>query len=647
MKFKSILACGLAMGVAVLASPLALATDLVVQDMHQAFKANDRKTLSALLPKAQGHALESWAGYWELKARLAEATPDEVNAYLTRHSGTYAEDRMRNDWLLLLGQRRDWAAFEAEFTKFRMRDDRELNCYAAVIAHLKTGADTAAEVKHHWHAQRDADDGCNFAADRLFDAKRLSANDVWLKARLAIEANRLRAASRAVEIVSPEYAPKLAEAYGKPSAVIKRATASRAGKEMQLLAVIRLATLDAVAAATELSRAEANLSSEQRSYAWGVVGKYANLKLDPQALQHFAQAKTEHLSDDLLAWQARAALRASQWNTVRRSIEAMSPAAQSDATWIHWRAEALTRLGHAGDAQKLLERIASPRGFYELMAMEKLGRPILAPTRPEALTALERDAARQHPGLRRALALIGLGLRPEGVREWNYSTSLETPGGMTDRQLLAAAQWACEQQVWDRCINTSERSKDAFDHEQRFPMPFKDAVLARTKSMGLDPAYVYGLIRQESRFITDARSHVGASGLMQVMPPTAKWTAKRIGLTQFKPSDITDIDTNIHIGTGYLKLVLDDMGGSEPLAAAAYNAGPGRPRAWRNGPTLDGAIWAENIPFNETRDYVKKVSANATLYAAIITGKPQSIRERVGQIGPRSAQAPDDNKELP
>ena len=169
----------------------------------------------------------------------------------------------------------------------------------------------------------------------------------------------------------------------------------------------------------------------------------------------------------------------------------------------------------------------------------------------------------------------------------------------------------------------------------------------RANGIGLDPAYVYGLIRQESRFIMDARSHVGASGLMQVMPATAKWTAKKIGLTGFTPDQITDKETNVTIGTGYLKLVLDDFGGSMPMAAAAYNAGPSRPRRWRDGPVLEGAIWAENVPFQETRDYVKKVLSNTTNYAAIITGKPQSLKARLGQVGPRSAAAPAENTELP
>ena len=218
---------------------------------------------------------------------------------------------------------------------------------------------------------------------------------------------------------------------------------------------------------------------------------------------------------------------------------------------------------------------------------------------------------------------------------------------MTEREMLATAAWACEQQVWDRCINTSERMRNLFDAELSFPMPFREEVIRRTREIDLDPAYVYGLIRQESRFVMDARSHVGAAGLMQVMPATAKWTARKIGLNNFTVDQLNQRDTNIAIGTGYLKLVLDNFEGSQALAAAAYNAGPSRSRRWRNGPVIEGAIWAENVPFNETRDYVKKVLSNATAYAALISGQPQSLKSRLGMIGPRDVAAQPDNAELP
>jgi soluble lytic murein transglycosylase len=243
------------------------------------------------------------------------------------------------------------------------------------------------------------------------------------------------------------------------------------------------------------------------------------------------------------------------------AVEAMDSAKQ-DSTWIYWKARGQLAANPTAteplrlEALASLQSIASVKGFYEQLAMEELGLAITAPAKPEALTPQEKTVAAQNAGLQRALKALSLGLRSEGNREWNYTTNLHTPGGMSERELLAAADLACSKQVWDRCINTSERTKLAIDFDQRFPMPLKDTVLRRTKEIQLDPAYVYGLIRQESRFIMDAKSVVGAAGLMQVMPATAKWTAKKIGMTNFQPNQITDQEINVAIGTGYLKLVL-------------------------------------------------------------------------------------------
>jgi soluble lytic murein transglycosylase len=289
-----------------------------------------------------------------------------------------------------------------------------------------------------------------------------------------------------------------------------------------------------------------------------------------------------------------------------------------------------------------MNSIAGRMHFYGKLAAEDLGQGVVLPAKPAPLTPEEIEAARSHPGLVRALQLIVLGLRNEGVREWNYSLR-----GMGDRELLAAAQLACDREVWDRCINTSDRTRAEIDIDQRFPMPFRTEVQARAREIGLDPAYVYGLIRQESRFVMDARSSVGASGLMQIMPSTARWTARKIGL-DFTPDLITDRDVNLRLGTSYLKLVLDDFDGSQAMAAAAYNAGPSRPRRWREGPSLEAAIWAENIPFNETRDYVKKVLSNATYYAVLLNGQPPSLKTRLGRpIGPRDDAAPPPDKDIP
>ena len=626
--------------------------DEVILEMNQAFKKGDRKRLSALLPQVQAHPLVAWAAYWELSTRLDTAATQDVRDFLNRFVGSYQEDRLRNDWLLQLGRQRDWTTFAAEYPKFRMNDDRSVRCYA-LLNEVNSGPasnSVSTEVQTLWLGQKDADEGCAAAAEVQIKAGKLAPLVAWQRARLGFENDRSRIATQAVGMVNPDWVPKVASIYLNPARFLNEKSGAKGSHPAELvtLALIRLANSDIEAAAKELKqpRWKALLSAEERSWVWGVIGKRAARRLSDESLSYFVQGQDGLMHSDHLAWKARAALRAGAWAQVEATIAAMDSAQAQDPTWVYWRARALMTLktpAASAKAQTLYQSIASIKGFYEQLALEELGRLLSLPPAPAPVTAIEKEAALSDPGLSRALAAIDIGLRSEGVREWNYAVSLHQRGGMSDRELLAAAQVACDNQVWDRCINTSERTKTVVDMAQRFPLPYRQEVLERTAQIGLDPAYVYGLIRQESRFVMDARSSVGASGLMQVMPATARWTAKKIGLTEFKPHHITERDTNIAIGTGYLKLVLDSFDGSLPLSAAAYNAGPSRSRNWRGqdgAPTLEAAIWAENVPFNETRDYVKKVLSNTTNYATLITGKPQSLKARLGKVGPVTSSSP-------
>ncbi|KQW40695.1 lytic transglycosylase [Rhizobacter sp. Root404] len=639
--------------------------DPTLLDAREAFRKKDRARLAALRSVAVANRLPlaMWVDYWELTNRIGEVQQAEVNEFSARWPGTYVEDRFRNDWLLELGKRRDWANFAVEYPRFRMNDDREVSCYALLLDQ-RDGKDVRDAALAAWLAQRDADDGCGLLAATLTDAKQFTAADAWRKARFAIDVGRPRAARQAVALIGIAPASAVAELADNPARYLaKHASASsRTGAELTTLALMRMASSDADAAATQLNdRWDRALPADLAAWAWASVGKQAAMKLQPEAADYYQRAAQRAAKagreldwpDDTLAWKVRAALRAdngkARWQQVSQAVNAMTPSEQREPAWVYWKARALNAIAldsQEGDSMRSLAReqlgsIAAQLNFYAALAAENLGQPVWLPARPQPLTPAEREAAARQPGLVRALQLIDAGLRSEGVREWNYSIR-----GMSDRELLAAAQLACDREVWDRCINTSERTKSEIDMEQRFPMPFRKEVIAKAGEIGLDPAYVYGLIRQESRFIMDARSTVGASGLMQLMPATARWTAKKIGLT-YTHDLITDRDTNLRLGTNYLKLVLDDMGGSQALAAAAYNAGPGRPRRWRDGPPLEPAIWAENVPFAETRDYVKKVLSNATYYAAQLGAQAPSLKQRLGRpIAPAAAGNPLD-KELP
>ena len=637
--------------------------DTLIVDAREALRKKDRARLSAARTQslAERHPLAQWVEHWDLQNRINEVSQAEMDTFFARWSGTYVEDRMRNDWLLELGKRRDWVNFAREFPRFRMNDDREVTCFALLVEH-QAGKDVRGAARDAWFAVRDPDDGCTLLATTLVDARAFSPDLVWARVRLAVEQGRQRSARNLVGLIHKTTPAVMPELWDKPERFLARKSADNhaISHDLVVLALSRLASSDPAAAAAQMDeRWSKRLAAPLAAWAWSQIGRQAALRLQGDASDQFQQGFTAlgkadmTWSDDVLAWQVRAALRATpiRWGQVVQAVGAMSVAEQADPAWRYWRARAVAALAPAGvdgdavraTARVIFEDMSEQMHFYGNLAASDLGRALTIPPKPAPLLADERVGARANPGLTRALQLIALGLRNEGVREWNYSLR-----GMDERALLAAAQWACEREVWDRCINTSDRTRREIDLEQRFPTPFRQAVVAQARSIGLDPALVYGLIRQESRFIMDARSHVGASGLMQLMPATARWTAKKVGMN-FTPDMINDRDTNLKLGTTYLKLVLDDFDGSMAMAAAAYNAGPSRPRRWREGATLEPAIWAENIPFNETRDYVKKVLSNAMYYSALLNPGPVgAIKSRLGQsIAPRGATAPAVNNELP
>ncbi|AGX88005.1 lytic transglycosylase domain-containing protein [Candidatus Symbiobacter mobilis] len=610
--------------------------DAVIVRMHEAFQKNDSTTLQALLPQARGHLLAPWAAYWALRVRLDTASDAEVATFLRSHAGTYHEDRLRNDWLLVLGQRRDWPRFTQMLAGYRMHDDPAVRCYTLARDLLTTAIPNAEEVRSLWFALKAPDDACALAAQSHLAAGHLTADDVWEKARIAAQGGHLRTAKQAVEMVAPAAMLLADEALERPERFLhslpRRDVLSR---ELATLALLRLATQFPHRAAAELARRWGRyLYEPQRAWVWGAIGRQAMLDRSGGALDYFRYARPERQTDDHLAWRVRAALCQSHWSEVRRSIEAMRPDVAAQPVWVYWYARSLLQPGALPSQRKkahaALQRIASTGGFYEMLALEELGQLIAPPPRPAPLTAEERRQARSNPGLQRALAAIAVGLRAIGIREWNYTTSLHTPGGMDDRSLLAAAELACQKQMWDRCIHTSERARKDIDISLRYPMPYREAIVRPSTMAGLDPAFVLGLIRQESRFLVDASSGVGATGLMQLMPRTARWMAADVGMAGFAPEQLTDTDVNLRLGTAYLRHLVDGFAGALPMATAAYNAGPARPRQWRCGPAaIDSAAWIESIPFGETRDYVKKVLANATMYAALLTGQPQSLRSRL------------------
>jgi soluble lytic murein transglycosylase len=493
---------------------------------------------------------------------------------------------------------------------------------------------TLPEARSLWFLTRDLPDSCTPLLNALVTSGAISTEDLWSRIRVSLETGRVTQARRIAEWLPAGEAPEprsLERAASNPAGYLERGAPnlkSRADRETVMFAVHRLARVAPSQAARHWTRLEDRFSPEERAYVWGMVAYLGAMRHDPAALSWYARAGD--LSDLQRAWNVRAALRARNWQDVLLAVDAMSDRERAISAWRYWKARALKELGRTDEANDILQPLATEFGFYGQLALEETGRRIAAPSTSWKPGAEELRAMGQRIGLRRALELYRLNFRTEANAEWAWAIR-----GFDDRQLLAAAEIARRHEVYDRAINTAERTVGLHDFELRYLAPYRDVLKAHTTELALDEAWVYGLIRQESRFITDAQSVAGASGLMQLMPETARWVAKRIGLKNWRWSQVTEVGTNVGLGTYYLRHVLDALDGQPVLASAAYNAGPTRARTWRPETAMEGAVFAETIPFTETRLYVKNVMANATYYAHSFSQQLQSLKQRLGTVGPR------------
>ena len=616
------------------------AADADLLALREAVQKGNWKAVGEMRGRFAGHPLEAYPTYWLLSGNLGRADPAEVRAFLKRYPDSPLAESLRRDWLKSLAAAGQWDVFRAEHPSL-VADDAEIACHSLQERIGRGDAEAEGEARALFRSSREAPPACDPVFAALADAKTITSGEMWDRIRRLLHANQVREARRINSLLPRREAfdeRSLERAARDPSAYIARDKSSlmaRAHKELALYAVNRLARNKPEEAADRLILLTPRLGSTAAEYAWGQLAYQAAAQHHPRALAYYAMAKDTPLSEAQVAWKARAAMRAADWRAVLAAIQALAPEEAREATWRYWRARAFRELGETEAANGLLKGLAREISFYGLLAAEEVNAavpPSWNGIRPEPAD-LER--MRAVPGIQRALALYAAGLDNEALREWIWALR-----GRDDRDLLAAAEVARLANEPDRAINTADRTLQIHDFAQRYPIPHRDALAASAKQWDLDEALVYSIIRQESRFMPEARSRVGATGLMQLMPATARWVARQIPVKPFAPSMLTQPEVNILMGTYYFRRVLDELG-HPVLAIAAYNAGPGRARRWRDERALEGAIYAETIPFPETRDYVKKVVANAWFYHHRLTGKPASMKAMLGTIPGRAGEPPD------
>ncbi len=655
------------------ANPATLSADKGIVAARAAFDRRDLAALETarLAISKSGHPLSVYADYWWLSANLsrqntgspagffAVGRADEISAFLNANQETPLADSLRRDWLKVLGTLDAWELFEPEFAKLTT-EDSEVVCHQwrYLLARKPQNelekenlVQAKSQIKAAWLAGKNSSDNCYSAFQSAFDSAAIASEKVWPRVRRAFEANQPNDARRSAAFAanSGQFSASLdravASASSDPAKYLsaqKLNANSPPSVEVFLFAITRLARNEAARAAALLNQNGTTLNPADQAYAWAQVGQYGAMQHDANALTWFRRSSTAattasvaatrfELNDAQAGWKARAALRAGDWDALSAAIDAMSVSERRDSAWRYWQARAYAQAGNLDAAKPIRALLARENSFYGVLASEELGAPIAPNWQGYKPTRTDLERLLSVPAMRRALALYRLEMKTEGVREWYYAIR-----NMNDQDLLAAAEIARQANIPDRAISAAERTSVVHDFAQRFPMPYRSDMQTQARANQLDEAWMYGLIRQESRFMADARSRVGAMGLMQLMPATARWVAGRVGMKDLVMDRVIDVPTNLNLGAYYLRHVLDDLG-HPVLATAGYNAGPGRARRWRAEVPLEGAIYVETIPFTETRDYVKKVMTNAWFYARQMGAPNVSLKAMMGNVPARGS----------
>jgi soluble lytic murein transglycosylase len=612
-------------------------SDADILAARDAAQRGNVKALESLRARTAGHPLESYPAYWLLAATLDKASPDDIRAFLAKHADGPLAEALRRDWLKTLGATGQWDLFRQEFPAL-VSDDAEVACYALQERLGRDDREALKEARALWLAGREAPAACTPPFEAAARERLIGSPEAWERIRKLLAAGLLKDVRRANAFLANKERldeKSLDRANADPARFLagerSRVPPNRAAHELMLFAVSRLARSRPDEAAALLKAHAAVLGPDDTRYGWAQIAHTAALQHHPRALEWYGEAGEGPFVEGQLQWKARAALRAGDWPAVRAAVNLMPPEEAREPAWRYWLARALAEEGAREAANAILAPLARERHFYGLLAAEDLGVVVSPDWTARASTQEDLDRVRAIPAVNRAIALYGLEMNQEAFREWVHGLR-----ALDDRGFIAASEIAAQAGLVDRAIGAAERTASLHDYTRRYPVPYREPLAAASRQWNVDEALLYALIRQESRFNAAAKSRVGAMGLMQLMPATARWVAKQIPIPSYRPAQLVLPEVNVTMGTYYYRRVLADLG-DPVLATAGYNAGPGRARRWRDAKPLEGAIYAESIPFNETRDYVKKVMTNAWFYSDRLTGQTASLHKLLGTVPGRNA----------
>ncbi|MFA7388011.1 MAG: transglycosylase SLT domain-containing protein [Thiohalobacteraceae bacterium] len=606
-------------------TPAAAAADRYADDRAQflearkASKAGQTQRFERLEAELREYPLYSYLRYDRITANLARARDAEVREFLDDYANSPLSERLRRSWLYHLARQHEWTRFQDFYAADQA--DVELQCY-----HLRAtrrdppAAEWLDAATTLWLVGRSQPDSCDPVFKVLIASPRMTEELVWTRIGRAMEANAPSLASFLARMLPADersWVEVWREVHQHPSrardlpALRKDTLRSR---EILAHAAARLARNDALAAHQWWTsiREDYAFSPEQLSQTQRLIALQAGYKRLPEAHRLLAEVPEPARDRSVREWQARSALLHGDWPAVAAAVDSMPADERKVDEWRYWWAQAQSALGDSEAATLALRALAEERSYHGFLAADILGQDYRMLHRSISATDAELEQLqREHPALLRAGELLRADLIYDARREWFYGAR-----ELSGRELQLAAVLAHRWNWHDRAIMTAGRSDHQDDLDLRFPVLYANEVQRIAAQLDMDPSWIFGIMRQESAFMADARSPAGALGLMQLMPATGAEVARMLKLPKPSARTLLQADANIRLGSNYLKQALDKLG-NKVLATAAYNAGPHRVRGWL--PTSDPLPtprWVDTIPFTETRGYVRGVLAFATVYDA-------------------------------
>ncbi len=631
----------LALGVAsVMVAGCVTAAEQQFNDALRAANAGNTELLRQYQVSMQNDVLGYYPEYWLLNRNLATQSPNAIISFAQRYPQSAMAEKLAADYVEEKVKIADFAPAQSVLQYVSNPDQAESCAIAQVRAQMGDPL-VFAEYKDVWLATNTQPESCMGLGRMMLSSPLMTGQDrqqrVWVQLR-AGQAGQAIATAQSIGINLS--LAQLNQIQANPLNYLWSAPkASNVDHAYLIFAMGRLADSDLDTAIASVQRAAQGTPQDVQRALYRAVGYIGgttvmknNFKAD--VIKYLDASYGLPFSAEEAEIYARQAIRFSNWEALIRAIDVMSPTQRQEDRWQYWLARASEQRGDSKSkrsAQEIYKRLAQGDDYHNLLAKERVGE---APKLPLSTEPTQSDVIRlsQDIHFNRAFALRSVGAADSYVnREWNWAVRqayLKHDDGL----LLAAAKRATDMGWYDRAIYAADRTVKKHNYNYRFATPHKNLVVNHSYSAGIDPAWAYGLMRQESRFNTGARSHVGAGGLMQIMPETAKLVARNMG-EAYNPAALSDPNTNLRYGTFYLSMIHQQLSQNAVLATAGYNAGPNRARRWQpEQQSLAADQYTESIPLLETRDYVKHVMTNATHYGVLLGQGAKPISQRMTPI---------------